>query len=279
MNDLARRIVPAVRRRVHLARRWAAAQTNRGYCPICDKSTFFTIDGPYLRDNYHCWHCGSIPRWRALLHVLQEQFPNWRELSIHESSPGGPASDKLSRECRGYLPSHYYPKVPLGSVVDGFRCEDLCAQTFHDHRFDLVITSDVFEHIPSPRKAFVEIARTLKPGGAHLFTVPWYPRRSTLTRARLENGNFVHLEKPEYHGNPIDAKGSLVVTDWGYELPFWIQEWSGLATTVFHLRDRSLGIDGTMTEVFVSRKMPTRNLASDEMMQAPGVIARAHPNQ
>jgi len=39
--------------------------------------------------------------------------------------------------------------------------------------FDLVITQDFFEHVLRPAKAFAEIARTLKPGGALIYAVPY----------------------------------------------------------------------------------------------------------
>jgi len=48
----------------------------------------------------------------------------------------------------------------------------------NDESFDLVITLDVFEHVLRPAKAFAEIARTLKPGGAHIYTVPYYRGKS-----------------------------------------------------------------------------------------------------
>ena len=43
--------------------------------------------------------------------------------------------------------------------------------TFENESFDLFITQDVFEHVMTPNKAFKEIERVLKPGGAHVFTV------------------------------------------------------------------------------------------------------------
>jgi hypothetical protein len=56
-------------------------------------------------------------------------------------------------------------------------------------------------------------------GGAHVFTVPWYWWKDTLIRAVCaEDGTITHIEKPEYHGNPIDSQGSLVVTEWGRDL-------------------------------------------------------------
>ena len=65
-------------------------------------------------------------------------------------------------------------------------------------------------------RGFAEIACTLKPGGAHVFTIPWYSSKPTLVRAsRDEAGGIRYLIDPDYHGNPVDAEGSLVVTDGG----------------------------------------------------------------
>src|SRR6266496_3713115 len=82
---------------------------NHGYCSICEHPVYFEIEGPWLRDQYRCVNCKSIPRWRALMSVVAELYPKWRELKIHESSPGGPLSDKLARECPEYLPSQFFP--------------------------------------------------------------------------------------------------------------------------------------------------------------------------
>ncbi len=229
---------------------------NAGTCPICGPNAFFEIRGPWLRDEYSCRRCRSIPRWRAMMMVLEEQFPDWRSKTVHESSPGGSLSGKLKGECPGYVPSQYFPGQKLGEIFNGFRCEDLARQTFADGSFDVVITSDVLEHLPEARLSMVDIARTLKPGGAHVFTVPWYHWKDTLVRARLEDGKIRHIEEPDYHGNPIDEKGSLVITEWGRELPFLIAKWTGLPTAVFRIVDRSHGIDGKFLEVFVSRKEP-----------------------
>src|SRR4029079_13482554 len=96
------------------------------------------------------------------------------DFDLHESSPHGPASEKMARECRSYVGTHWFAGVERGRLERGFRCEDLSAQTFADAAFDLVVTQDVFEHVLEPGPAFAEVARTLRPGGAHVFTVPWY---------------------------------------------------------------------------------------------------------
>jgi len=128
------------------------------------------------------------------------------------------------------------------------------AQTFEAEAFDLVITCDVFEHLPDAAPAVREIIRTLKPGGAHIFTVPWFRSKKTLIRAVCKDGLVRHLEKPDYHGNPIDESGSLVFTEWGMEFPFLLNEWGRLPVVIHDIKDRSLGIDGEFGEVFVQQK-------------------------
>lgn len=229
-------------------------KTNSGYCPVCQKKTIFIVKGAWLRDNYLCTACGSIPRVRHIVHVLQKYFSEYRELTIHESSPSGPSFEKFRRECREYIPTYFWPDVTPGSLRNGYRCENLEALTFPDASFDLVITQDVMEHVLNPDKAFSEIARTLKPGGAHVFTVPWYAPKPTYIRAAETGEGIEYYAKKDYHGNPIDEGGALVVTEWGTDLPEFIFKKSGLITTVFNTQDLNMGLAGEFLEVFVSRK-------------------------
>ena len=177
---------------------------------------------------------------------LEQFFPNWRELAIHESSPvARGASAKLQRQAKHYLPTQYYPGFPAGQVhPSGFRCEDLQRQTFPDAAFDLVVTQDVMEHVLDPGRVFAEIARTLRSGRAHVFTVPLV-NKGNLSRVRAqrdEAGALVHLALAQYHGNPVDELGSLVTTDWGYDIADNIFKHSGLFTTIVHVDDLSKGI-------------------------------------
>ena len=50
-------------------------------------------------------------------------------------------------------------------MVQGVRCENLEELTFPDESIDLHISQDVMEHVFQPKRAFAEIARTLRPGG------------------------------------------------------------------------------------------------------------------
>lgn len=53
-----------------------------------------------------------------------------------------------------------------------FRQGDLCSLKFKDNSFDLIICSDVLEHIKDDERAFSELARVLKKNGRLLITVP-----------------------------------------------------------------------------------------------------------
>ena len=224
---------------------------------MCERDTRFSATDAWLRDHYRCELCGSIPRERALALVLRRRFPEWPRLRIHESSPGTPLSRRLAENCPGYLPTHFFAGVQGGTVKDGFRCEDLERQTFPDGCFDLVVTLDVMEHVLDPEAAFREIARTLAPGGAHLFTTPLYNELAqSQIRARRHGNEVELLTEPEYHHNPVDPAGSLVTVHWGYDIGDIVLRASGLTTTIHEIRDPASGIEGEFLHVFVSCKTP-----------------------
>jgi SAM-dependent methyltransferase len=215
-------------------------------------NTFFQINGPWLRDEYLCLHCRSIPRQRHLQYVLDTQFPGWENLVIHESSP---TNNLVARWCSQYSSSQYFDGVRSGALVDEVRCENLECLSFADDSIDLFITQDVFEHVFHPELAVCEIRRVLKPGGAHIFTVPklgWIPLSEP--RARLSASGIEYLKEASYHGNPVGDGRALVTWDYGADFERLIDGWSGLSTAVYAEANRAIGVDGEFRDVFVSRK-------------------------
>jgi len=226
-------------------------RTYPGFCPICQAATTFLVKGPWLRDQLFCETCenGSVPRERHLAHVLDQ-------LAIHESSPANRGiSAKMKREAPGYIGSHYFADKPPGAAVGAYRNENLEKQTFADASFDLVISLDVLEHVFDPAAAHREIWRTLKVGGLHICTFPVSGARfnAVARRAKLEaDGSITHLvEKPDYHGNPISNEGALVTVDYGYEIHKQIGEWAPFDVTVVRAANKTIGVLGDYTEVFV----------------------------
>lgn len=56
----------------------------------------------------------------------------------------------------------------LGSVQRG----DVCSMPFEADSFDLLLATDIIEHVEDDERALAEIARVLRPGGNVLVTVP-----------------------------------------------------------------------------------------------------------
>lgn len=83
---------------------------------------------------------------------------------------------------------------------------------FASSSFDLVIASDVLEHIEDDAKAVSEIARVLRPGGAFVFSVPAHPwlfgphdralfhqrRYVEKDLCRLLDSKGLHIGRPSY---------------------------------------------------------------------------------
>src|SRR6266513_819300 len=93
--------------------------SNDGYCYCCDSKTRFVATSDWWRDDYRCTNCNSIPRERALMFCMERFFPQWRNLSIHESSPvlGRGANRRLTKEAPAYVVSQYYPGVAPGKIA------------------------------------------------------------------------------------------------------------------------------------------------------------------
>ena len=230
---------------------------HKGYCPCCEKQVTFTARDPWLRDHFLCGSCRSIPRERALMATINEYYPNWTELDIHESSPIDRGhSLNLKKRSSSYLVTQYFPKAIMGSLVDGIRNEDLENQTFPDASFDLVVTSDVMEHIYDPEKAFKEIHRTLKPGGAHIFSVPLINRFKPTERwaEKGADGEPIFLFEPEWHGNPVDEKGSPVTMHWGYDIVDFIEKATGDPCEINYIDNLDMGIRAEFREIIIAKK-------------------------
>ena len=181
-------------------------------------------------------------------------------MSIHESSPAPRGASIRLREAKSYTASQYEKSIPFGSVHPdhGYRSEDLEKQTFADQTFDLVVTQDVFEHLFNPGKAISEIARTLRPNGAYVMSVPIALKdKPSRRRAALVDGKIELYGPEEWHGNPVDKKGSLVTIDWGYDILNYLHAHSGLSPSLIYFDDVSKGIRAELIDIVVLRKINT----------------------
>ena len=186
-------------------------------CKCCGRITIFLSNGS-AAEFRACLFCSANERYELLATEITIRFgDNLREKDVLELDPHSPLRKILSR-AHSYTRSFYDAGKNDGYArADGALCEDITALTFRDESFDLIISSDVIEHVLDLEKAFSETARVLRPFGAHLFTVP--PRPKTKKRSEVVDGEVRHLETPEYHRDPLCPAGILAVWDIGADLP------------------------------------------------------------
>ena len=217
-------------------------------------------DGP-TRENNLCSACSASLRYRLQASAIAATYgspdlalrelvetPELSGLTVYEPGISGPLKRLLS-QLDGYFASYLWPDVEQGEEHQGVRCEDLRDLTLYDESVDLVVSSDVFEHVRGPIEAFAELFRVLRPGGHHIFTVPlrWPLPSTTEPRVDYSGPEDVFLVTPEYHGSPTDPNGSLVYTDFGMDVPEQLRE-IGFETQTHH--------GYRMAVTFVSRKPP-----------------------
>lgn len=198
-------------------------------CYVCGSyESFFCEEGTSMREA-KCPECGASRSNSDLAKViantyvgsdrsLPEILLNLEDLDIYEAQSNGPIHSQLSRLPK-YICSEYFCDVTTGPLNEfGVRCEDLQSISFPNNTFDLVITQDVLEHAIDPEKAFSEILRVLKPGGYHIFTVPYHEGKKSLKRVKIKEGKEIYLSPPVYHIDPLRKNGALVCTDFDEDL-------------------------------------------------------------
>jgi SAM-dependent methyltransferase len=117
------------------------------------------------------------------------------------------AFEKIFQNNAGYFCSEYSKDSDAGKNI-GVRksIQNVERLTFDDEMFDVVISEDMFEHVRDYKKGFQEIFRVLKPGGVHIFTVPFMFDRPTLIRVNTDGPSDVEILPPEYHGEKNGRK-------------------------------------------------------------------------
>ena len=176
-------------------------------------------------------------RWRDALHqngtnmCIGNMQPS-SGYSVYNTEAHGLVHEILSRKVARYTASEYVsPTATPGSTyttrVGKVRHEDLRNLSFPSDSFDLVLSTEVLEHIPDPYLALSEVLRVLKPGGTYLWTVPMssdtHSRDAQLSVLSKAGKRFDAAEPvsnvegrptwkaPQFHGDPLSPEGGIVV--------------------------------------------------------------------
>lgn len=255
-----------------------------GFCNVCGQvSRFFYHDASQWRESLYCEHCHVSSRYRSIARGVLRAIGEWTKHDVRSlSSLPQDGTTRLRvydtqppfywARCAYSLPdllkavrwitvelSRYRPDLPLGTVLDkGVTNQNLERLTFSDGEIDLVITSDVMEHVRLDDRAYREIYRVLKPGGIYIFTVPHnrsYER--TLVRVQVTDPDDptkdVHLLEPEYHGDTNSEGGpnALSYRVYGQDLDRYL---TGLGFEVEYLDDGVANVGILKAELYYCRK-------------------------
>ena len=107
-----------------------------------------------------------------------------------------------------------YLNLIFGGVGNECLLSDIARLPLGDATVDIIISSDVFEHVRDDSGGFSEIARVLRPGGYFILEAPAIGELET-TRVLVETrgDEDVYLAPPEYH-----AEKTLVYRYYGNDV-------------------------------------------------------------
>lgn len=157
-----------------------------------------------------CLKCRSTQIHRAVgLALAQIDIPP--QPRVYELSSRGALFRFLRARYGELYFSEFYDDVPAGSKKGEIVCQDVQRLTLPDEAFDLITSTEVFEHVPDDRQGFREIHRVLARNGKFVFTVPITDAPQTTERCRLNpDGTLEHFLPPEYHGDRIRGKRAVL---------------------------------------------------------------------
>src|SRR5688500_1570697 len=156
-----------------------------------------------------CLRCLSTPLHRAM-GVLIQQLQLGPDAAVYELSSRGALCRYLRRTFPRLTVSELFDDVPAGAYKDGVQCQDVQRLTYATGAFDLVTSTEVFEHVPDDAVAFRGARRARRAVGRRRVAVPCGPAARTRERAAVRGGAVVPLATPEYPGDRLRGRGRVL---------------------------------------------------------------------
>ncbi|EKS28008.1 class I SAM-dependent methyltransferase [Afipia felis] len=210
--------------------------TFTGYSKPAERKVEFSVDlnwggqgeegsyAPNLREQLACPKTRLNNRQRLIAALIQDQVYRAKRLIdiyfMEEITPIYNWARSSLKNVNSIVGSEYLgPEFGPGEFVKGVHHEDVHNLSYRDASFDLIVSNDVFEHIPSPPLAFKECHRVLRTGGEMIMTTPFFWKNDqSICRAAIGENGIQHHLPAVYHGNPMSAEGSLVFYDFGWDI-------------------------------------------------------------
>jgi SAM-dependent methyltransferase len=231
-------------------------------CALCGTAQLFERTKVAIRETYQCKVCKALLREReqarAILTIFSQgsskfineliQQQDFSGIRIFEPGTAGPFR-RYFRQLPSYSQSDFYENSADAEKTPDIPHQTLESLTYADAAFDLVATSDILEHVRRPRVAFAEIARVLRVGGYHIFTVPMqHPVPvKTIIRVQTDSALDIHVLPAHYHGNGKGGR-SLVYTDFGSDITMLLAA-AGFSTYFLHPSTQSDIVNRVVTVI------------------------------
>ena len=242
--------------------------TVRGVCWVCRASVDFLVDfayslavdgvlSPNWREQMLCPTCHLNNRMRATIHFLETRLAPLPGAAIYVTEQTTPFYKCLSERCANVRGSEYLGNtVALGATSPtGIRNESITNLTFAPASFDLIVSLEVFEHVPDFERGLRECLRVLRPDGVLLFSVPFRPDLPTneLRAVVSAEGDVQHLLPAEYHGDPLQTAGCLAFHSFGWQLLDQVRAAGFSDVAGYTYWSREYGYLGSSLTLFVAR--------------------------
>jgi SAM-dependent methyltransferase len=167
--------------------------------------------------------------WRYLSRSVAALAPHATGVLVDVGTSEGPYRRVFAPYVTRYVGLEYPPSVlekrpDLWAILERLkRAVDVFGDgnrlPFADESVDTVLSTEVLEHVPDPRRCVREMARILKPGGRLLVTVPFvhplhelpldFYRFTPGALADFARGAGLEVERIEPRGNLAAACGAL----------------------------------------------------------------------
>lgn len=174
----------------------------RAFCPLCHShlSGFLNLHRPYHR---WCPVCRSLQRHR-LIWLFLERFtmitPEQPQTMLHFAPEPGLARRFAQMPYLRYITADRFDRSAMMRL-------DITTIPFDENTFDLILCSQVLEHVPNDRQAMRELYRVLKPGGSALILVPIQGEHTfedaTITDPLLRERYFGQFDHVRMYGTDI----------------------------------------------------------------------------
>jgi hypothetical protein len=183
----------------------------KNYCIVCGKKVYKWIDKKIitddlakewnlsniernqfdLRESHFCPYCRNSARTRFLAEIIiaKSFFNKSKNLEDWVKKCNQQNDFKVAEinSCGNLHP--FFTKLKE-LVYTEYPKEDIMKLSYPNNSFDLILHSEVLEHVKDPQKAISECRRILNKDGICLFTIPIIPGRKTIKK-----------NIPSYHGS------------------------------------------------------------------------------